>query len=150
MSEYLRIENIKDYIWEFIDNDLILTKKIKYITEKELQFISLTGSTILDCIVSNDKNIVITEKIKFRSILLDIWKTLPIQKILQTSTFNFKFSKENGLNGYYYNDDIKISFQNKDANGTFTEIIKQIKENQYKIYIKILLQNNNIIEFKID
>jgi hypothetical protein len=144
MSESIRITNIKDYIWEFIDDDLILTPKYQTITEKEIQFISLTGSIILDCIVSKDNNII-SNKTKYRSILLDIWKSLPTQKILQTSTFNFKLTKEDGINGYYYNEDIKLSFQSKDANGTFTEIFKQIKENKYTIYIKIQLQNNKII-----
>ena len=54
---------------------------------------------------------IISTKKKYRSVLLDLWKFMPTQRILQTSTFNFKMTNENGKNGYKWCDDIKMSFQ---------------------------------------
>ena len=62
---------------------------------------------------------------------------MPTQKILQTTTYNFKLTDENGVKGYKWCDDIKMSFQGKDSNGTVKEIINMIKVNDFQIELSI-------------
>ncbi len=55
--------------------------------------------------------------------------------------FNFKLDNNNGIDGYNWNDEINMSFQSKDANGTLKEIINMLNINNYSIKIKIKLKN---------
>ena len=71
-------------------------------------------------------------------------------KILQTSTFNFKLTNENGEKGYKWCDDIHMSYQNKNAKGTLSEIIKMVKVNKFTINLSIKLKTSQIIHFKIE
>ena len=150
MNNIIYIENIDKYNIEIVNNTLILKLKdtIIYINEEELKKINITKSSIIECNIFNKNNNIVINKNKYLSILLDIWKSMPIQMILQNTTFNMKLSNENGKNGYYYDEDLKISIQHKDANNTFKEIIKMINLNKYNINITIKLENNEIINYK--
>ena len=74
---------------------------------------------------------------------------MPTQKILQTTTFNFKLTNENRIKGYNWCDDVHMSFQSKDAKGTLKEIINMVKVNNLTIELSIKLETNRIINFKI-
>ncbi len=146
----IRIENIENYTQEIINGTLILTPKVSkeiYITEEELILSNLSHSIIFNCSIMNNKNEIISNKTKFFSILIDIWKSIPTQKILQTTTFNMKLTNENGLKGYNWNSELNLSIQRKDSNNTFKEIINMIKTNNYSLEIKIKLENERIINF---
>ena len=93
---------------------------------------------------------IISTKTKYRSMLVDIYKLMPPQKILQTSTFNFKLTEEDGENGYHWCKDIHMSFQNKSATGTLKEIINMVKVNNFTIDLTIKLETGRIIHFKMD
>ena len=149
MSEIIRIPNIEKYTQEIINGELILTPKESYITEDEFNRTILNSSKILDCIVKNGEDII-SNKSKYRSILNDIWISMPAQKILQTTTFNMKLTNENGLNGYKWCPKLNLSIQNKDANYTIKEILNMIKVNNYSIKITIQLETNTIIKFKLN
>ena len=96
-------------------------------------------------ITSADKTI--TNKLNYQSILIDIWKSMPTQKILQNTQYNFKLSDEKGKNGFNWREDINMSFQSKDANGAIKEINNMINVNKYNIQMKIILENGKIISF---
>lgn len=123
MTEQIRIPNIENYTQEIINGELILTPKKQYITENELNITHITNSTIEECIIKKEEENISTNT-SYRSVLVDIWKSMPTQKILQTTTFNFKLTNENGEKGYKWCDDIHMSFQNKDARGTLKEILR--------------------------
>jgi len=147
MSEVIRISNIEGYIQEITNGALILTPKEKYITETELNMTQITHSKIEKCVIKKEDEIISTKK-KYRSVLLDLWKFMPTQRILQTSTFNFKMTNENGKNGYKWCDDIKMFFQGQDARGTLKEIIHMVKINELTINLSIKLETGRIIHFK--
>lgn len=149
MSEIIRIPNIEKYTQEIINGELILTPKESYITEDEFNRTILNSSKILDCIVKNGEDII-SNKSKYRSILDDIWISMPVQKILQTTTFNMKLINENGLDGYRWCPKLNLSIQNKDAKYTMKEILNMIKVNNYSIKITIQLETNTIIKFKLN
>jgi len=144
--DIIRVPNIENYTQEIKDGVLILTPKPVSITEDEL-ISQLTHSTIKECIVKHGDE-TISSATKYRSITIDIWKSMPTQKILQTTTFNFKLTNENGLNGYEWCDSIRMSFQNKDSKGTFKEIIHMLEVNQYTIYIRVQLSSGKIVIFQ--
>jgi hypothetical protein len=149
MTELIRIPNIENYTQEIINGELILTPKKQYMTENELNMTQITHSTIEECLIKKEEENIST-KTCYRSVLVDIWKSMPTQKILQTTTFNFKLTNENGEKGYNWCDDIHMSFQNKDARGTLKEIINMVKVNKLTIKLSIKLETGRIIHFKIE
>jgi len=149
MTEVIRIPNIENYTQEIINGELILTPKKNYITENELNMTHFTRSTIEECVVKKEEEVISTNK-TYRSVLVDIWKFMPTQKILQTTTFNFKLTNENGEKGYKWCDDIHMSFQNKDATGTLKEILNMVKVNKLAINLSIKLETGRIVYFKIE
>ena len=155
MSELIRIPNINNYIFEIIDNELILTPKKIYINESELLLTDISGSKIQECLIKYDNEIIssriITSSIKipWTDILIDIWKSMPIQIILKNSKFNFKLTKET-LKGYRWCQEIEMSFQNKDAKGSLNEIINMVKFNKYSLNMNLKLKTDEEIYFKIE
>ena len=140
---------MKNYYQEIINGELIFIPKQYYITESDLNIITITHSIIEECLVKKGEEIISNAK-TYRSILIDIWKSMPVQKILQNTTFNFKLTNENGEKGYNWCSDINMSFQNKDANGTLKEIVNIIKVNKYTIKLLIKLETSRIIYFKTE
>ena len=150
MSDIIRIENISSYIQEVIGDTLILKPKNKILTEEELSMTSLTKSKITSCSIVDNNDKVISKKKQYQPILTEIWKSMPSQKILQNTTFNFKLGDEKGEKGYNWNEKINMSYQGKDSNGSMREIIHMCKLNNYKIDISIKLENNKNINFKLE
>ena len=149
MTELIRIPNIENYTQEIINGELILTPKKQYMTENELNMTQITHSKIEECIIKKEEENISTS-MSYRSVLVDIWKSMPSQKILQTTTFNFKLTKENGEKGYKWCDDIHMSFQSKDATGTLKEILNMVKVNKFTIELSIKLETGRIVHFKIE
>ena len=139
MSEIIRIQNIESY-----------TQETLILTADELSKISFTKSNIKDCTIRNGEKIISEKRKKYRTILDDIWNSMPTQKILQTTTFNIKLTDEKGIHekGFKCLPKKNMSFQSKDANGCMKEIIKQIKVNKYSIKISIQLENKKIVIFE--
>jgi hypothetical protein len=146
----IRIRNIENYTQEIINGELILTSKKQYITENELNMTSVKGSSIEECLIKKREEVISTTISSYRAVLIDIWKSMPTQKILQTTGFNVKLTNENGEKGYKWCDDLKISFQNKDATGTVKEILNMVKVNKLSIKLSIKLETGRIIHFKIE
>ena len=147
MTEQIRIPNIENYTQEIINGELILTPKKQYMTENELNMTQITHSTIEECIIKNEEANISTNT-SYRSVLIDIWKSMPTQKILQTTAFNFKLTKENGKKGYNWCNDIYMSFQSKDAKGTLKEILNMVQVNKLTIELSIKLETGRIVHFK--
>ena len=149
MTELIRIPNIENYTQEIINGELILTPKKQYMTENELNITQIANSKIEECIIKKEEEII-SINTSYRSVLVDIWKSMPSQKILQTTTFNFKLINENGEKGYKWCDDIHMSFQNKDTRGTLKEILNMVKVNKLTIELSIKLETGRIVHFKIE
>lgn len=130
----------------------VLQKTLKNIKKNNIKNIKITdlknedlcSSTILKCSITK-KNDLISDKKKYKSILIDIFKNMPSQKMIQNTKFNIHLSDKKGSKGYNYNNELNISIQSKNANETMKEIIKMINLNKLKIDMKIKLNNENII-----
>jgi hypothetical protein len=170
MTEQIRISNIQNYTMEFVYGDLVLTPKqppspppppipspkvepeilsAVNITETELIALNITHSTILECVVKRGDEILSNSK-KYRQAVVDIWKTMMPQKILQHTAFNFKLTNENGENGYDWCSAINMAFQGKDAKGTLKEIINMVKLNKYSIRLVIRLKTGETFQFTME
>lgn len=147
MGDLIRIPNIQNYLQEIINNELVLTPKDVFLSKNEFSITYLAGSTIINCIIKNDENIISNDKTSYISILIDIWKSMPTQQILQTTTFNMKLDNCDNR-GFTWNDDIKLCFQSKDSGGTFKEILNMIEVNNYSIIITIKLHTGRIIKYR--
>jgi len=147
MTEIIRIPNIENYTQEIINGELILTPKEIYISEDEFNRIILNSSKILSCIVKNGEEII-SKKTKYLAILIDIWKSMPTQKIFQTTTFNIKLTNQYGLNGYKWCPELKFSIQYRDSKYTMKEVLNMIKLNNYTILIMLRLVTGQIIKYK--
>jgi hypothetical protein len=150
MTEIIRIPNIEKYTQNIINGELILTPIEKYITQDELSRTILKHSKILECVVKKGEEII-SNKTKYRQILHDIWKSMPAQKILQTTEFNIKLTNEdNNPGGYLWCPELHFSVQDKDTKYTMREILNMIKVNNYSIKMSIKLETEQIIQFKIN
>ena len=119
-------------------------------TDEFLSSFTLTQSTCLSCVIRNNKgNTISDDTTKYAHIMKNIWKHISPQRIFKESTMNLKLGKE-CENGFRYYDEIGMSYQGKDANGTFREIVHMTKLNRFSLGIHILLKNGKVVRFKID
>ena len=149
MNGIIRIPNIANFTKEIIDGDLVLTPQKQYMTENELNMTQITHSKIEKCTIKKGEEIIST-KTSYRSVLIDVWKYMPTQKILKKTTFNLKLTDEDGEKGYCWCDDIRMSFQSKDSTGTLKEIVNMVKVNKMSIDVSIKLDTGRIVHFKIE
>lgn len=147
--EEIIVRDIENYNIKFINGDLIITPKNDYIDEKDLKFIDLTQSTIICCRVYYKNNNLITNKINYMDILIEIWKLYNIPEIIQKTNFNILLTNKNDYKGYIWNELLGFSYIQQTENKIFREIINFIKFNDYNLDIQIKLNNNKIIFFKI-
>jgi len=151
MSDIIRVVNVENYTMEFINGDLIFTPKQINITEDEELILELVPTSRIDkCIITHKDEIISNFQKSYRPILIDIWKSMPAQKILQTSSFNIKLTNENDLNGYKWCPEINMSVQAKEQHETLREIIKLVKINNYSLSLSLKISNNDIISFKVN
>ena len=148
-ADTIIINNLSRYTYCIKDDKMIFEPKKFLISEEELKRMSLTKSKIQKCDLKNKNGKSISNGKQYKSILKKIWKDMPTQKIVQNTTFNVKLTNEKGEKGYQWDDSLKISIQNKDANGTMKEIIKMCKINNFRLDISIKLEDNKLIQFKI-
>ncbi len=142
MEKEIKIPNISNYIMEIVDDTLILTSKLNYITESDMNKICLLDSFVLSCKINEEE----VDRLRYKSILLYIYKKMTANLILQNTEMNIKLIETNE-NGYTWYKDLGMSIQGKDANLTFKEILRMIKLNQMKLEIEIQLKNKEIIRF---
>ena len=106
----------------------------------------LKGSQIIDCkIKKGEKTISIAKQ--YHRVLIDIWKTMPRQQILDTTTYNFDGAID--VNGYGWCADINMTVQGKGSKGAFKEIINMANVNKLSIELSIELETGVIVYFKI-
>lgn len=136
------------------NNDIITNNQEFTINElsNDIPF-SLTKSILLNTYLK-DNNTIISNKTKYKPILVDIFRYILLEKEVSFNTlasetsFNFKVPKQikdNNKRGYKLDKELNIYIQNKDSDNTFKEIIKLTKKYEYQIDLKIKLSNENII-----
>jgi hypothetical protein len=120
-----------------------------YLTEDEILKASLSKCKIVKCDVQHNGLAISTNKKKFRPILIDIWSTMPAEKIHEHAKYmNVRLSDEKGVDGYSFCSRINVSFQGGCAKRTFKEIINMVNVNNYTISISIKLETDRMIYFK--
>ena len=119
-------------------------------TEHELNMTQITRSTIEECLIKKGEKIISKNRHHYRSVLVDILKSMSTKQILENTTFNFKLINQNGEKGYRWCRHINMSVQNKDATGTLTEILNMVKVNKLTIKLSIKLETGRIVHFKIE
>ncbi len=140
MSLYLKIANIQ--------TDTQHMPKMQYLTERQLLSQSITGCMLDECeIRTRDGKKVSSGRMMWDLLLVDIWKSIPRQKLLENTTFNFK---ENLEKGYYWCREINMACQYKDQDESLKEIITLVKANDLTIDLSIKVSPNNFIGFKIE
>ena len=148
MSEIIRIPDIENYTIEFINGELIAIPRESYITEDEFNNTDLNSSIIKNCIVKNGDQII-SNNLKYKAILNDIWSTMPIQTIINNTNFNMTETNPHGK-GYRWFAPLELYIQYKAATNTMREILNMIKLNNYSIKITIQLRTNTIINFRFN
>ena len=140
MSLHLKIANIQTYTQHM--------PKMQYLTEREILSRSITGCMLDECeIRTRDGKKVSSGRMMWDLLLVDIWKSIPRQKLLEHTTFNFK---ENLEKGYYWCREINMACQYKDQDESLNEIITLVKANDLTIDLSIKVSPNNFIGFKIE
>ncbi len=140
------INNIGNYNFQIINNNLHLTPLNDYLNEYDVYRHDLKNSEIIEAKLNGE----VIRKPSYYKILKLIWKDTAVNIILQNTIFNFKLSIDSikGDDSYIWNDDIKLAFQTRNFNHAFKEIVNMCKINNFKIELKINLKTKIIILFK--
>ena len=109
-----------------------------------------TSSKIEECKVVNREGVIVSDKKKYRGILVDIWKTMKKQDIVENTTFKIKNGNKRGVKGYNWCEEIDMSFQSRDANATLREILHLVKVNNLAIDLSITLKTDETVRFNIE
>jgi hypothetical protein len=109
-----------------------------------------TSSKIEECKVVNREGVIVSDKKKYRGILVDIWKTMKKQDIVENTTFKIKNGNKRGVKGYNWCEEIDMSFQSRDANATLREILHLVKVNDLAINLSITLKTDETVRFNIE
>jgi hypothetical protein len=146
MTEH--IHNSENCTLEIINGVLMLTPTNVFISEEEFQKNDfLNDSIILQCEIKNNEEIV-SKKTTYIGLLIDVWKTISNQRVIQTTKFKFSLKDENENNMLVWYEEINMYVATKDANNTFKELLNMIKINNYSIKISIKLKEGRVIQFK--
>lgn len=136
------------------ENKIFLEKiELEYFSDlrfKEIKNYDFISSKIVACHISNKENHIISDnKIQFNKILIDIWKTIDRDILINISTFKFKTTDEQGTKGFNWCEPINLSFQSNNANGSMREILHIVKSKNYKLRMSIKLKNSEIANINI-
>ena len=146
MTEH--IHNSENCALEIINGVLMLTPSNVFIIEEEFQKNDfLNDSIILQCEIKNNEEIV-SKKTTYMWLLIDVWKTMSIERVIQTTKFTFSLKDENENNMLVWYEEINMYVATKDANNTFKELLNMIKINNYSIKISIKLKEGRVIQLK--
>ena len=101
------------------------------------------NSEIIECNISDNNRIIITDKNKYNEILIEIWDNMDINDL--ANGVSFKLSTEKGkkqcsYKGYYY--------PSKSKDDLMREILNMVRHNNYHINIKIRLKNKSFIKLE--
>jgi len=127
------------------DNGDIILKKLNYIDIKNIKDYDYKNSILLECSINN----IEFNKLKYKSIIEHIYYIINDgTKIIKNTKLNIKtiIKKDEG---FKYLANIGISIQGADSNKSLYEIINQCCENDIKLFMKIKLINELIINIKI-
>lgn len=157
MVEILCIKNIDRYTLEFNGNTLLVKPKAKtrQISIDEAMVMSFTKSVVSFCEIRNTgvntwaNKTVSSGRVKYKHILVDLFASLPAQKLLQDTSFNMKLTDEHGKNGYWWCSQIHMSVQSKDATNTLREIVRLSIQNKYEVEMEVELQSGELVRLCI-
>jgi hypothetical protein len=141
MTEH--IHNSENCTLEISNGVLMLTPTNVFISEEEFQKNDfLNDSIILQCEIKNNEEIV-SKKTTYMGLLIDVWKTMSNQRVIQTTKFTFSSFNENENNMLVWYEEINMYVATKDANNTFKELLNMIKitptkkKNETRLFIFI-------------
>ena len=144
---------VKEYLEEL--EKIRRMKKKRLITKKDKQKVidmngemSLTGSKIIDCLISDENNKPVSNKKKYTGILKDVLKSIGKDSILENSLSNISKDKKEGK-GWYLIPELNVWFQNRNANSTMNEIKNMVIKYHYHLNISIQLKNGKTHIFQI-
>jgi hypothetical protein len=126
---------------DFLTN---LPPTLPTLSKNEFIKVNFANSKIENCIINGE--IISNNNKKFIRILIDIFRTMDKEQILQKTSFRIKLDNYT-LEGYNWCLDLKLSIQRKEASATLKEIIKLVDINNYIIYIKIKLVTGDVIQY---
>ena len=147
--ETITIDNISGYSIVYKDNKLILTPLKKVVFEPEI-YDHITKCSIISFTISNIK----IGKLKFNSILSDIWNTMTEYDIIKNTSYRFKYKHElktdkDIINFKNHLTNINMYYCNKSGIDTFREIVKMVKLNKLSMNMIIENREKQIIELNI-
>jgi hypothetical protein len=121
---------------------------IKNITHSKFRKYNWNKSRIIKCTIKKD-NKKISNKKKYRTILLDMWSTLPKNIVIKKTKFNILPTNEMGKRGYYWSSKNNMSIKHGSINDTMNEIIKFAMLYKFKIDMTIKLVNGDKIKLRV-
>jgi hypothetical protein len=146
MSAQIVIPNINQYhrILDRYSNRLVLNPKPEFIEESKLFEYDLRESKITECCINDN----VYKSVKYRQMLIHIYKMMDKNDIISKTTMNVSQQKVYEK-GFMYYDDIGLSIQGADSRRTLKEIIRLSRIQEYTMKLSIKLKNNKIVKFSL-
>lgn len=132
------------FTYEIKDDNIIIKTKEYEIDNEELLRTDLTNSYIINAI--NDKGRL---PLNYKGILDKILIEFTAKKLKEISLFNSRIIDGEFTNkGYYYLEDINISYQELSSNDCMKEILNLLNYLRCNFQIKIRLNDGKYLKYK--
>jgi hypothetical protein len=130
--------------YEIKDNKIIIRTKVYEIDNEELLRTDLTNSYIMNAFNNNGRL-----PLNYKGILNKLLIEFTAKKLKEISLFKSKIiDGEYTDKGYYYLEDINISYQELSTNDYMKEILNLLNHLKSNFQIQILLNDGKYLKFK--
>lgn len=148
-NDQIRIPQIDQYTIEFENNTLLLTPKIRHLTNMDVMSMSFSYSKIVRSTIrmkGQPTTVVSNGQTSYRSLLIDVFASMP-----QPLSTRFKVVPDNmhGVNGFQWCEKLGVSLPSKSATDILREVVRLVHENQYSLHLVIELQSGERVKIAV-
>jgi hypothetical protein len=124
------------------------------LSKKDMDNTDFNGGKVIHYNITDKNGEVISfGRTQPKKILMDNYTKIGRDRVMETTTFNFKEVYEPCVNGkyvkgYVWNNKLQLSFQGKDNNGTIREILRMVDLNSYNILLLFKLKCGTVIKYE--
>ena len=135
--------NLDEFMYVIVDNCLIINKREVQVSRKGLLNTNLTDTTILEVKAENE-----SYPLSYKGILNKLLCKFTARVLKEISIFRNRIKDgEYFRDGYYYLENINISYCELCADDCKREILNLLEHLNLDFYMKIRLSNGSIIKF---
>ena len=149
----IQIPNIDLYTLAFVNNVLFLTPKTRQLTYDDIMAMPFAHSKLVRCTIktnTNEAGTVSSMRTRYRSVLIDIYKSLSWTELKAQTRFKVLDGNMYGINGYQWCEELDASIPPKSATDTLREIVRLVIINKYSLDMMVKLPGGENVMVVVD